>query len=55
MERLAEKMRDELGDSLTGRSGNQIRPRATIFDISDERLLIKRTPKPGIEPDLIQP
>jgi arylsulfatase len=55
IERLAEKMRDELGDSLTGRSGNQIRPRATIFDISDERLLIKRMPKPGVKPDLIQP
>lgn len=55
MERLAEKMRDELGDSMTGRTGGRIRPRATIFDISDERLLIKRTPKPGMEPDLIQP
>ena len=55
IERLAERMRKELGDSLTGRSGDRIRPRATIFDISDERLLIKRMPQPGLKPDLIQP
>ena len=52
---LAEKMRNELGDSLTGTTGQSIRPRATIFDTSDERLLIKRTPKPGMKADLISP
>lgn len=55
IEQLAEEMRNELGDSLTSRKGSGVRPRATIFDISDERLLIKRRPPPGIEPDLVQP
>ena len=50
---LADKMRDELGDKLTGREGKRVRPRATIFDKSDERLLIKRQPKPGVREELI--
>jgi arylsulfatase len=54
LEELADAMRKELGDSLTGSRGKGIRPRATIFDISDPRLLIPRTPKPGIKPDLIR-
>ncbi len=52
---LADKMREELGDSLTGRSGKHVRPRATIFDISDKRLLIKRMPSHGMKADLIKP
>lgn len=55
LEKLAERMRTELGDSLTNRTGENIRPRATIFNTSDERLLIKRSPKPGMQPDLIGP
>lgn len=55
MEGLADAMRRELGDSLTGHVGQNVRPRATIFDISDPRLLIPRTPKPGAIPDLIRP
>ena len=50
---LAEKMRDDLGDTLTGREGKRIRPRATIFDISDKRLLIKRQPKLGVREELV--
>jgi len=53
--RMAQAMRRELGDSLTGQLGSVVRPRATIFDISDTRLLIPRTPKPGVKPDLIRP
>jgi arylsulfatase len=52
---LADKMREEPGDSLTGQSGMHVRPRATIFDISDKRLLIKRTSGPGMIADLIKP
>jgi len=55
IDRLANKMREELGDSLTNRAGKRVRPRATIFDTSDERLLIKRPRKPGILADLIEP
>ena len=55
IKKLAQAMRDELGDSLTGQLGTAVRPRATIFDISDTRLLIPRTQKPGVEPDLIRP
>ena len=51
---LAEKMRDDLGDKLTGREGKRIRPRATIFDISDKRLLIKRQPKLGVREELVR-
>jgi len=51
--KLAEAARRELGDSLTGQVGQAVRPRATIFDISDPRLLIPRTAKPGAKPDLI--
>ncbi len=54
LEKLASRMRTELGDSLTDQTGNKVRPRATIFDISDRRLLIPRTPKPGVAPDLIK-
>lgn len=52
---MAQAMRDELGDSLTGQAGSAVRPRATIFDTSDRRLLIPRTPKSGVKPDLIRP
>ena len=52
IDQLANKIREELGDSLTGSSGQGIRSRATIFDISDERLLIDRAPKP-VKEDLI--
>ena len=45
LEEMADAMRKQLGDSLTGSIGDGIRPRATIFDISDPRLLIPRTPK----------
>ena len=55
IERLARAMRVELGDSLTGHLGQGIRPRATIFDSSDTRLLIPRAPKPSVRPDLIRP
>ena len=51
LDTLADTMRKELGDSLTGCPGKGIRPRATIFDISDPRLLVPRIPKPGLEPD----
>jgi arylsulfatase len=53
IDKLADRIRGELGDSLTGTSGQGIRPRATIFDTSDERLLIKRPPKLGVKADLI--
>lgn len=53
METLADGMRRELGDSLIGHVGENVRPRATIFDISDSRLLIPRAAKPNINPDLI--
>lgn len=55
IDRLADRMREELGDSLTGRSGRQIRPRATILDTSDKRLLIRRVPTPRLQEDLIRP
>ena len=55
IDRLANKIREELGDSLTDRSGNRVRPRATIFDTADERLLIQRPRKSGIQADLIEP
>jgi arylsulfatase len=55
IDKLAQKMRIELGDSLTGTTGQKIRPRATIFDISDERLLIKRSSKPGMTTELLRP
>jgi len=42
LEGLAEKMRTQLGDSLTSTEGSAVRPRATIFDTSDPRLLIPR-------------
>ncbi len=55
IDRLAEKMREDLGDSLNGRLGKRVRPRATIFDVCDERLLIKREPMPHAKADLINP
>ncbi len=55
MEDLADTMRRELGDSLTGYVGQHVRPRATIFDMSDPRLLIPRKRKPGVAPDLFRP
>ena len=55
IDELAERIREELGDSLTGKSGQRVRPRATIFDTSDERLLIERTPKSGVKEDLVTP
>jgi arylsulfatase len=55
IEELARTMRAELGDTLTGVAGTRVRPRATIFDISDNRLLIRRFSKPGATPDLIKP
>lgn len=55
IDRLADQMRKELGDSLTGTTGTQIRPRATIFDVSDERLLIKRNRRTGVLEELIEP
>lgn len=45
LETLAERARAELGDSLTGQSGNAVRPRATIFDRAERRLLIPRKPQ----------
>jgi arylsulfatase len=54
LEGLADAMRKDLGDSLTGSQGDRIRPRATIFDISDPRLLIPRAPSRGVQPDLIR-
>jgi arylsulfatase len=54
IDRLAARMREELGDSLTGTSGSRIRPRATIFDVTDDRLLIKRGPGPGVKADLVK-
>jgi arylsulfatase len=55
IDELAVKIRRELGDSLTGSSGQHIRPRATILDISDERLLIKRAPNPRVQEEFIKP
>ncbi len=53
LEELANVMRKKLGDSLTGFEGEEIRPRATIFDLSDPRLLIPRTPRPGVKSELV--
>jgi len=54
MEKMADTMRVELGDSLAGRVGQSVRARATIFDISDPRLLIPRRDTSGVKPDLIE-
>jgi arylsulfatase len=55
IEKLANQMRAELGDSLTGQTGRNLRPRATIFDRSEKRLLIQRKVKALPEPELIKP
>jgi arylsulfatase len=55
LERLAAGMRQDLGDTLTGVSGQGIRPRATIDDPNDKRLLLPRPAPAGQPSEVIMP
>ncbi len=51
----AAAMRRELGDALTNQMGQGVRPRATIMDRDDPRLLIPREPPAGVLEEYLRP
>jgi arylsulfatase len=55
LEQLAEHIRAQLGDALTGTQGTAVRPRATIFNPDDSRLLIPQPTRPGQAADYVRP